>query len=783
MRYFTVTIFALILGSFASQAQCTDLFFSEYIEGSSSNKAVEIYNPTAGPIDMSDYVIYRYNNGASIPFDSLFPAGILAAGDVYVIGNSSAIPAILAESDTLHTLTFFNGDDALTLVKISTGVTIDGFGEIGVDPGASWPVGTGATANFTLIRSANIQQGQPNWTVGQTQWDVFPQDMVDSLGAHYMIACGAPCTNTTSTITPTACETYTAPDGMIYTASGSYTAVIPNSQGCDSTITVDLTINNATTSTIADSGCDSLVINGMTYTFSGTYTQTLTNAAGCDSTITLTLDITPTPAMPVVQGTIQYCEGETPTALTVGAVTTDSLIISGVLDATLPGGLPKVVEFYAIEDIADLSAYGFGSANNGGGTDGEEFTFPAIAVTAGTYIHVGTDSTNFFAFLGFYPDFTDPSAGNVNGDDAIELFHNGAVIDVFGDINVDGTGEAWEYLDGWAYRATNAVPNGGTFNIGEWTFSGVNVLDGAVDNATSNAPFPYDTYSFTPQTATIEWFDDATLLNLVGTGATFTPAVTTGITTYYVTASNNGTTNCASAPTLVDVTFNTLPTVSANTSATTVCEGENVTLTGSGASTYTWDNGVTDGVAFAATATTIYTVTGTDVNGCSNADTVTVMVNAAPNVALTPLPVVCVNAASFTLDQGSPAGGTYSGTGVTGTDFDPATAGVGVYTITYSYTDSLGCSASATGDIEVDGCINVEEINAAQIVLYPNPATTVVTVQSEATISEMVLVDLSGVIVARTNENQISVADLASGMYVLSITTEFGTVAKTFVKK
>lgn len=783
MRYFTITIFALLIGSFASQAQCTDLFFSEYIEGASSNKALEIYNPTAAPIDLSDYVLYRYNNGSTIATDSLFPVGVLAAGDVFVIGNSSADIAILTQSDTLHTLTFFNGDDAMTLVKISTGAVIDGFGEIGVDPGASWPVGTGATANFTLIRSVNIQQGQANWAVGQTQWDVFPIDMFDSLGAHSMIACGTPCTNTSSTITPTACETYTAPDGMVYTATGSYTAIIPNAQGCDSTITVNLTINNATSSTITDSACDSVVVNGTTYTFSGTYTQTLTNAAGCDSIITITLDITATPSMPVVQGTISYCEGETPTALTVGAVATDSLIISGVLDATLTGGLPKVVEFYALENIADLSAYGFGSANNGGGTDGEEFTFPAIPVTAGTYIHVGTDSANFFSFLGFYPDFTDASAGNVNGDDAIELFHNGVVIDVFGDINVDGTGQPWEYLDGWAYRATNAAPNGGTFIIGEWIFSGINVLDGAVDNASSNAPFPYDTYSFTPQTSTIEWFDDATLLNLVGTGAAFTPTATSGITTYYVTATNNGTSNCTSAATLVDVTFNTLPVVSANASFTTVCEGEDVTLTGSGASVYIWDNGVVNGTAFAATTTTTYMVTGTDVNGCENVDTVTVTVNPAPNVSMTPLPTVCVNAANFTLDQGSPAGGTYSGTGVSGTDdFDPATAGVGVYTITYTYADSIGCSASATADIEVDGCINVDEIVGSEIVLYPNPATTIVTVQSDATITEMVLLNLSGVVVAKTNENQISVADLASGMYVLSITNEFGTMSKTFVK-
>ena len=54
-------------------------------------------------------------------------------------------------------------------------------------------------------------------------------------------------------------------------------------------------------------------------------------------------------------------------------------------------------------------------------------------------------------YFGFAPDYTD-GAANINGDDAIELFKNAAVIDVFGDINVDGTGQPWEYKDGWAYR-------------------------------------------------------------------------------------------------------------------------------------------------------------------------------------------------------------------------------------------------------------------------------------------------------------------------------------------
>ena len=64
------------------------------------------------------------------------------------------------------------------------------------------------------------------------------------------------------------------------------------------------------------------------------------------------------------------------------------LIITGVFDGPLSGGLPKGVEMFACDDIADLSIYGLGSANNGGGTDGVEWTFPAVSMTAGTTFYV-----------------------------------------------------------------------------------------------------------------------------------------------------------------------------------------------------------------------------------------------------------------------------------------------------------------------------------------------------------------------------------------------------------
>ncbi|MCB4798512.1 T9SS type A sorting domain-containing protein [Neotamlana laminarinivorans] len=169
------------------------------------------------------------------------------------------------------------------------------------------------------------------------------------------------------------------------------------------------------------------------------------------------------------------------------------LIITGAFDGPLSGGVPKAVEIYVINDIADLSAYGFGSANNGGGTDGEEFTFSGSA-TAGDFLYLATEVDGFTAYFGFAPDFTSGSA-SINGDDALELFYNGTAYDVFGDINTDGTGEAWDYLDGWAYRVSDSSPST-TFTLADWTFSGADAVDGCTTNASCGSQFPLGTFTF-----------------------------------------------------------------------------------------------------------------------------------------------------------------------------------------------------------------------------------------------------------------------------------------------
>jgi len=187
---------------------------------------------------------------------------------------------------------------------------------------------------------------------------------------------------------------------------------------------------------------------------------------------------------------------------TGGSGTSADLLITAAYDGPLTGGLPKGIELYVINNIADLSNYGIGSANNGGGTDGQEFTFPAVAASAGDYIYVASESPQFTSWFGVAPSYTSSSMG-INGDDAIELFYNGSAIDVFGDISVDGSGQSWDYLDGWAYSKDNRSATI-TFNSANWTYSGINALDGETTNASASTKIPVGTFSTTDSSLPVE---------------------------------------------------------------------------------------------------------------------------------------------------------------------------------------------------------------------------------------------------------------------------------------
>jgi PKD repeat protein len=161
---------------------CTELYFSEYLEGSSNNKVLEVYNPTSNDVDLSDYEIRLFANGATTPTNSLALSGLLASEGVYVVANSMASATILALADITSGVCNFNGDDAIGLYK--NDLLIDAIGEIGVDPGAFWIVGSGAMQDYTLVRKFAMDGPESAWSAAQNEWDVFDLDDVSYIGNH-----------------------------------------------------------------------------------------------------------------------------------------------------------------------------------------------------------------------------------------------------------------------------------------------------------------------------------------------------------------------------------------------------------------------------------------------------------------------------------------------------------------------------------------------------------------------------------------------------------------------
>lgn len=145
------------------------------------------------------------------------------------------------------------------------------------------------------------------------------------------------------------------------------------------------------------------------------------------------------------------------------------LSLKGVIDFITPtaGVSGKAIHVRADAAIDNLSIYGIGIANNGGGTDGQEYRFPAISVDSGAHILVVRDSAAMAAYLvgcwaQFNHVFTDVAGVvNQNGDDAIELFKVGEIIETYGNSNEDGTGKPWEYTGSWAFKTgSNSWING-----------------------------------------------------------------------------------------------------------------------------------------------------------------------------------------------------------------------------------------------------------------------------------------------------------------------------------
>jgi predicted extracellular nuclease len=156
-----------------AQAAPTELF-SEYIEGSSNNKALEIYNGTGAAINLGTggYNVQMFFNGSATAGLTINLTGTVADGDVYVVAQSAASAPILAQADQTNGSGWFNGNDAVVLRKGTT--ILDVIGQIGFNPGTEWGTGLTSTADNTLRRKGTIEAGDTdgsNVFVPSLEWD------------------------------------------------------------------------------------------------------------------------------------------------------------------------------------------------------------------------------------------------------------------------------------------------------------------------------------------------------------------------------------------------------------------------------------------------------------------------------------------------------------------------------------------------------------------------------------------------------------------------------------
>ncbi len=168
-----------------------DLLITEYVEGSSYNKYLEIYNAGSASTDLSKYMVKLYANGGvnatnAVKLDTLIGAASLAPGSILVMKNSNAVLTLPAGVTAYSSgVCNFNGDDAITIEK--DGIIIDVFGTVGTDPGTSWTIAGDANAavNKTVRRKTLITKGNINWADAATkEWEVISvTDDVSKIGS------------------------------------------------------------------------------------------------------------------------------------------------------------------------------------------------------------------------------------------------------------------------------------------------------------------------------------------------------------------------------------------------------------------------------------------------------------------------------------------------------------------------------------------------------------------------------------------------------------------------
>ncbi len=441
----------------------TELFFSEYVEGSGNNKALEIYNGTGGSVDLSTYTIELYYNGNTSVGATISLSGSLAPGDVFVVVHSSADAALLNLADLTTGSLSFNGDDAVVL---KNGATVaDSIGQVGYDPGSEWGTDATSTRDNTIRRLATVCQGDTN--TGDVfdpsvEWVGYPQDTFDGIGTH-TVSCGAAAG---LTISKTGDAVVMPGDDLVYTVTVSSQMMTVTNVIVTDTLPLSVTFDSASLpygNPAAGVYTFSLgpIVSGTQSTFNITVTTdagitgtvTLTNTADVIGTKENSTDVYTATATfnssvhPLVSiHAIQYVND--PGSADASPYQSRTVFVEGIVTAA-PGELGSramVIETAGGGAWSGLYVYDSGN-------------FPGVSVSRGDEVRVlGTVAERYGMTALVFDSLTVLSTGNtIPGPDLVNT----------GGFTSAATAEQWESV----YIQFEDATVTGLLNFGEWEFN------------------------------------------------------------------------------------------------------------------------------------------------------------------------------------------------------------------------------------------------------------------------------------------------------------------------
>ncbi|MEO5644341.1 MAG: T9SS type A sorting domain-containing protein [Bacteroidia bacterium] len=477
----------------------------------------------------------------------------------------------------------------------------------------------------------------------------------------------------------------------------------------------------------------------VTPTSNTTYTLTGTDGNGCVNTDTLAMIVNPLPTITATASPDTVCTGNADTLTGFGGV---SYVWSNGDTTTTSIVAPSSLTTYTVTGT-DTN----GCANTGTVTVYALLSGPVTATAA--YPAVCSGSPNYLSATGASNYSWNP--GNMSGSSIVVSPATTTTYTVTG-----STSNGCVKIDSLVVTVNQLPPVTGSAS--DYIFCA-----GAPSTLTATGA---STYTWSPG-------------NISGNPVTVNPATTT---TYTATGTDaNGCSDTAN----VTLTIYAAPSVVASAAPIASCSGSPVTMNASGASTYNWQPGNLNGSSITVTPSspTTYTVTGTDANGCTDIYLLNVSVASGPNIICYAAQTNVCTADMDVLLYGTPAGGSWSGPGVTGGFFDPSAAGNGTHVLTYSYTDSNGCTNTGTTTIVVSACVSVNEISGLNgISFYPNPNDGSFTINvASGNIQEMKMeiIDLQGRVVYAEMLNGIdagftksmSIEGIANGAYYIRFTS------------